>query len=88
MLRNFLFNTVGEDFGNTVIPSFTISFPVNSAPGETVCGFVSIQNDNLVEGTEFFTVTAQDPGLFPSGSSDVISILDNDGKKSSYFLAS
>ena len=61
-------------------PVLQVTFPAQSSPGEDACFFVNILDDNLVEPTENFIVTATGSTDFPGGNSQAIDILDNDGK--------
>ncbi len=69
----FCLRTVGADFEGSEV---SVTFP---AQAFEECAFISIADDNIVEGTEFFTITAGG-GVFPNGNSENVTILDNDGE--------
>ena len=58
----------------------SIFFPANSAAGTILCATFGIVNDNEMESTEAFIVTATG-GMFVGGqSSTQVTIADNDGE--------
>ncbi len=56
-----------------------VTFPAQASPGTELCASIVIVDDNIVEGTESFTVTAG-TGIFPNGNTETVNIQDNDGK--------
>ena len=56
-------------------------FPAGTAPGTIMCATFVIVDDNEMESTEAFTVTATG-GMFLFGQSSVqVNIVDNDGEQ-------
>ncbi len=51
-----------------------------SAQSSRQCALISIVDDDIVEHTESFTVTAG-VGVFPGGNTQIVYIVDNDGKQ-------
>ena len=59
-----------------------ISVPINSQSGDTVCGTITIIDDELVETEESFEVTIKlvDSNAWTSTTIIIIIIIDNDGE--------
>ena len=71
---------VGDDFQGSIE---AVTFPALASPGAEQCATINITDDNLVEDTESFTVTAG-AGAFPNGNVVTVSIMDNDGETLDY----
>lgn len=58
-----------------------LSFPSGSANGSTVCAFITIFDDNVVESDEDFALHVKLEGnVFIDGTYNSVNIIDNDGK--------
>lgn len=77
----FIFCSSGDDFGDATM---FLMFPANSPINTQRCtNFVTV-DDNVVEVTEDFTVTATGAAFVHEQSSIQVTLQDNDGELDNY----